>query len=97
MAKCLPTVNLWNPAVDTALRNGQLKLQRGQWVQCGEGTKSRFLEVTTGGGTIRCVHGGSHKEVNMRFNASVQNYRDTAAHMAKILEKRQERKQRITS
>lgn len=91
MAKFLPTVDLWNPAIDVALRTGQLKLQRGQWVHCGtfsDGTscKSRFLEVTKGGGTIRCVHGGSTKEVNDRFRAIMKNYRAVGERLKKIEE-----------
>jgi hypothetical protein len=97
MAKFLPTVNLWNPAIDVALRNGQLKLQRGQWVQCGTfsdgtGCKSRFLEVTQGGGTIRCVHGGSTKEVNAKFKTIMQNYRAVGQRMKEIEEMRKHRK-----
>jgi len=41
--KFLPTVNLWDNAISTALYNGQLRLQRGQWVQCGAGPKSRYV------------------------------------------------------
>ncbi|WGH49730.1 hypothetical protein [Alishewanella phage vB_AspM_Slickus01] len=78
MAKFLPTINLWNPAIDVALRSGQLKLQRGQWVVCGafaDGSecKSRFLEVTSAG-TIRCVHGKDVAEVNARFKATIANH-----------------------
>ena len=37
--KYLPTLNLWNPAIYAAIRNGQLKIQCGQWVKCGEDAK----------------------------------------------------------
>ena len=96
MAKFLPTVNLWNPTIDAALRSGQLKLQRGQWVHCGTfsdgtGCKSRFLEVTKGGGTIRCVDGGDTKEVSAKFKTIMQNYRAVGQRTKEIEEKRKQR------
>ena len=48
------TVNLWDAAIDTALRAGTLKLQTGQWVQCGEGKKSRWLGCL--GHTLNVAH-----------------------------------------
>lgn len=50
----LPTVNLWNAAIQAAVISGQLKLQVGQWVQCGP-TRSRFVCVRPSG-AIWCVH-----------------------------------------
>ena len=42
--KYLPTVNVWLPAISAALQHGQLKLQRGQWVTCGDGhSPARFV------------------------------------------------------
>ena len=41
--KYLPTIDLWNPAISSAIYNGQLKLQRGQWVTCGGAKPSRFV------------------------------------------------------
>jgi hypothetical protein len=43
----LPTINLWDAAIITALRNGQLKLQCGQWVKCGSKKPSRFVAMKT--------------------------------------------------
>jgi len=46
----LPTIDLWANGVTVALRAGQLRLQRGQWVRCGtEGEPSRFVAVREGG------------------------------------------------
>ena len=39
----LPTINLWDPGVQTALLEGRLKLQCGQWVRCGQRRASRFV------------------------------------------------------
>ena len=39
----LKTIDLWDKATAKAIETGQIKLQRGQWVQCGGGAKSRFV------------------------------------------------------
>lgn len=44
--KFLPTVDLWDPAINAAVRTGQMKLQRGQWVKCGSNRPSRFAGAT---------------------------------------------------
>jgi hypothetical protein len=60
--KYLPTLNLWDRGIHTALVSGQLKLQSGQWIKCGDDSqKSRFLEVKNG--VINACHGGSNKQV----------------------------------
>ena len=42
--KFLPILDIWQPGVALALYNGQLKLQKGQWVRCGENARpSRFV------------------------------------------------------
>jgi len=52
----LPAVDLWNPSIQTALVNGSLRLQRGQWVICGDRQrKSRYVGVGPSG-VIHCVH-----------------------------------------
>ena len=66
--KFLPTVNLWNNATQKAVLSGQLKLQCGQWVQCGEGHKSRFVCIN--GCTLWVAHWqGTSKATKHRFNA----------------------------
>ena len=63
----LPTVDLWNPALHTAVVSGQLKLQPGQWVRCGQRRPSRFVAVRPRG-TIWAVHpDGSGGVANVRF------------------------------
>ena len=66
--KYLPTVNLWNRAVHAAVRNGQLRLQCGQWVRCGEGHKSRWVGMTKGGTMLVAHWQGSGKRTVERFN-----------------------------
>lgn len=43
----LPTIDLWNPALNAAVRSGQLKLQSGQWVKCGSEKLSRFVKASS--------------------------------------------------
>jgi hypothetical protein len=43
--KYLPTIDLWNPGMTEALYSGALKLQRGQWVRCGQAAPSRFIRA----------------------------------------------------
>ena len=42
----LPTVNLYCIPTAKAIYSGQLKLQVGQWVTCGDGEKHRFVGAT---------------------------------------------------
>ena len=44
------TINLWGDGstIDD-IQNGKLILQTGQWVQCGNGPKSRFVVLRPGG------------------------------------------------
>jgi len=44
--KYLPTLDLWNHSIQSAILAGQIKLQCGQWVKCGEGKPSRFVKST---------------------------------------------------
>lgn len=64
--KYLPTVDLWAKGINSALLNGQLKLQKGQWIKCGQSAPSRFVQVTAGG-TIHAVHPNGSKVTNERF------------------------------
>lgn len=44
--KYLPTLDLWAPGMTEALYSGALRLQRGQWVRCGQERPSRFVRAT---------------------------------------------------
>lgn len=80
--KYLPVVDMWNPAIHAAVLNGQLKLQRGQWISCGGKPYSRF--VGCNGRSIDACHGGNGKEVTIRFLARVQVRKDTIARFGKL-------------
>ena len=41
--KFLPVVNMWDATIQTAILNGQLKLQVGQWISCGGKPYSRYI------------------------------------------------------
>lgn len=64
--KFLPNINLWDNAIHSALVNGQLKLQPGQWVYCGNSKPSRFVGMR-GNSTIWAVHPEDGKVSNKRF------------------------------
>jgi len=44
--KYLPTIDLWSSGIIDALHSGALRLQRGQWVRCGQERPSRFVRAT---------------------------------------------------
>lgn len=75
--KFLPVVNLWDAAIHSALLNGQLKLQRGQYVSCGGKPYSRW--IGTNGVTLEVVHGGTNKEVQSRLITRAKIKRETVA------------------
>jgi len=57
----LPTLDVWEPAISAAIDSGALRLQRGQWVKCGDSPyRSRIHEIKRRGGHvvhIRAFHG----------------------------------------
>lgn len=65
--KFLPAINVWAEGVLTALQNGQLRLQPGQWIKCGENAQpSRFCGVTPTG-TVVATHPEGGRLVNGRI------------------------------
>jgi len=70
----LPTVDLWNSATHTAVSSGQLKLIPGQWCQCGQGPKCRFVCVRKGG-SIWVIHAdGTGGITRKRFSQAVKSW-----------------------
>lgn len=68
MAKFQSVVNLWDVDTDAAIKAGRIKLQRGQYVRCGDGGPlSRFVAYRDG--VYNVVHGGTGAEVRARFQA----------------------------
>jgi len=72
--KYLPTITLTSPLL-RALSDGQLKLQKGQWIKLWDdnGKPSRFVQVKPSG-TIHAVHpngaAGAGKVSNERFQTA---------------------------
>ena len=46
--KFTKTVRLWANGVQDKILDGKLKLQLGQWVQCGAGPRARFVGIRNG-------------------------------------------------
>lgn len=42
----LKTLDLWENSTQTAILSGQIRLQAGQWVKCGDEKLSRFVRST---------------------------------------------------
>ena len=69
----IKTVDLWCKSTVRAIQKGQLSLQCGQWVKCGNDKQlSRFISYSKTSGTFDVAHGGSNKEVNHRFLSRVK-------------------------
>jgi hypothetical protein len=66
--KYLPTLDLWNPAISAAIRLGNLKLQTGQWVRCGQSQPSRFVAARAGGRSLWVAHPEGTKGTRESFN-----------------------------
>lgn len=60
------TIDLWNPQIQENIINGRCKIQRGQWVKCGEGKLSRFVK-TTGRSLWVAHYQGNPKATRERF------------------------------
>lgn len=74
MAQFQKTLELWGK--EDAILRGEIVLQRGQWVTCGGGVKSRYMG--TNGRSIDVVHGGTTKEVTQKFISRLRVARERA-------------------
>jgi len=71
----LPTLNIWKPSIHNAIRNGQIKLQRGQWLRCGsEGKRCRFVGFLNDRSIWVAHWQGSSKATNSHFLNCVDAY-----------------------
>jgi hypothetical protein len=66
--KYQPILDIWNDQIQDDVLSGKLKLQRGQWLRCGNSMKPcRFVGVNIGR-SIDVVHWqGSPKATNALF------------------------------
>jgi len=70
--KFVQTIDLWNTGIQDLIRNGQLKLQVGQWVTCGpvNETNKRSRFVSANKHSINVVHWqGTGKATNKLFKS----------------------------
>ena len=79
----LPTIDVWDSGIYSALKTGQLKLQSGQYIKCGNGIKSRFISINNG--VINAVHGGSNIEVNKKFIQRIEIKKSVGVKLWNIL------------
>ena len=64
--KYLPALDIWNPAIAQAVRSGQLKLQRGQWLRCGSDSEPhRFVALK--GNSIWAAHTNGNGSTSKHF------------------------------
>lgn len=72
----LPTLNVWEPSIQTAIQSGQLKLQRGQWLRCGNSARpSRYIGMI-GRGDLWLNHWqGSPKNTRLAFEQKTEAMR----------------------
>ena len=75
--KFVPTLNLWDRAISTLIRDGRMKLQVGQWVRCGSEKRSRIVCITEHG-TIWAIHPNEEKKgrQSYQYNRWLEIVRD---------------------
>lgn len=54
--KFTKTLNLWAPGVQEKILSGSIKLQAGQWLECGENAARKCRYIGHNGRTINVVH-----------------------------------------
>jgi len=74
MAKYTKAVNLWDESVIASIEAGHLKLQRGQWVQCGSDNLSRLVGITLKDKKIWHIHAIHYPRVK-NFCEYVQSFK----------------------
>jgi len=84
MSKFIKAINLWEDGIQQSICSGTLKIQRGQYVHCGQLSElglyplSRYVSHDEKSGTINVAHGGTGKQVLHRFKLGVSAARLTA-------------------
>jgi len=69
--KYLPVINVWSNGLTTAILKGQLILQSGQWIKCGQDSQ-KSIYIGTDGRSIDAVHGGSDREVLDKYKHRIE-------------------------
>ena len=71
----LTTLDVWKPSIQDAIKSGQIKLQRGQWLICGNSShRCRYVGLL-GDRSIWVTHWqGSSKATNLGFLNDAKAY-----------------------
>ena len=73
--KYITTLDVWDNSIKKAIENGQIKLQRGQWLRCGtEGKRCRYVGLTSGKSIWVTHWQGSPEKTNAKFLNAVEAY-----------------------
>ena len=76
----LPTLNIWKPSIQNAIKSGQVKLQRGQWLRCGSsGKRCRFVGFLNDRSLWVTHWQGTPEKTNDKFLSAVECYTARAA------------------
>jgi len=71
----MTTLNVWDNSIKKAIETGQIKLQRGQWLRCGnEGKRCRYVGLTSGKSIWVTHWQGSPERTNTKFLNAVEAY-----------------------
>lgn len=72
--KYLPTLDIHNRAIGSAIESGQIKLQIGQWLTCGVNNDHKCRFVGFCGACIWVTHWqGNSRATNLKFLASIKS------------------------
>lgn len=84
MAKFIKTPDLWDIKTVRKIKSGELVLQPGQWVRCGDKKLSRFVRFNPASKTFNVAHGKDCKDVNLTFSKRIEVERLKALTLARI-------------
>ena len=76
----IATLDIWKPSIQDAIKSGQIKLQRGQWLRCGNSKhRCRYVGLL-GDRSIWVTHWmGSSRGTNLKFLDAVKAYTGRSA------------------
>lgn len=89
--KYVTAINIWNPTYSDAIRNGQFRLQSGQWIRLGEGGPlSRFHHANKY--VITAFHGERPAKATAKYLDYVRGIKE---HQAWVEDRKRERQLKL--
>lgn len=86
--KYVTAINIWDPTYSEAVRNGQFRLQSGQWIRLGEGGPlSRFHHANKY--VITAFHGPNPAVATEKYLSYMQGIKEHRDWIATIKKKNQ--------